>query len=106
MHQHLLTYKFSVHTTMISYRMANTVNIANLDARNAKVLADAATMSQLDMANLSNRQQAEVQNAQAFLQMDMANLSNEQQADMFKAQSIQQSILSDQAATNAAAAAG
>lgn len=83
-------------------RLAQSVDMANLNAENAKILADAAAMSQLDMANLSNRQQAQVQNAQAFLQMDMANLSNEQQLTMFKSQARVNSLMSDQAAENAA----
>ena len=84
-------------------RMAQTVDITNLNAVNAKVMADAAAMSQMDMANLNNRQQAAVQNAQAFLTMDMKNVDIEQQTSMFKAQSNIQAIFSDQAATNAAA---
>jgi hypothetical protein len=66
-------------------------------------MAEAAQLSQLELANLSNEQQAQVQNAQNFLQMDMANLSNEQQTEIFKAQSTVNTILSDTAATNAAA---
>ena len=83
-------------------KMAQTVDLANLSNEQAKVMADAATMSQMDMANLDNRQQAARQQADAFLQMDMANLSNEQQTTMFKAQSQIASIMSDQAADNAA----
>jgi len=78
------------------------MNLANLDNRQAKVMADAATMSQMDMANLNNRQQAQVQNAQAFLQMDMTNLNNEQQMNMFKAQERVNALMSDTAAENAA----
>ena len=47
-------------------RMAQSVDLANLGAKNAKVLADAAAMSQMDLANLSNEQQARVTNAKAF----------------------------------------
>jgi len=83
-------------------RMAQTVDITNLNAKNAKVMADAAAMASMDLANLSNIQQAEVENAKNFLAMDMANLSNEQQATMFKAKSLQDAILSDTAAKNAA----
>lgn len=83
-------------------KMAQTVDLANLSNTQAKIMADAATMSQMDMANLNNRQQAAKQNAEAFLSMDMANLSNEQQTTMFKAQAQIASIMSDQAADNAA----
>lgn len=84
-------------------QMAQSVDLANLSARNAKIMADAAAMSQMDLANLNSRQQAAVQNAQSFLQMDLTNLQYEQQAELFKAEWLAQSILSDQAATNAAA---
>ena len=83
-------------------RMAQSVDLANLSSRSAKVMADAAAMSQLDMQNLNNRQQTAVQNAQSFLQMDMASLNNEQQAEIFKSQAVINSMLTDQAAENAA----
>jgi hypothetical protein len=83
-------------------RLAQSVDLANLQAANAKILADAAAMSQLDMANLANRQQAAVVNAQSFLQVDLANLNNAQQTELFRGQMLAQSILSDQAARNAA----
>ena len=83
-------------------RLTQTTNLANMSATNAKVMADAAALSQMDLANLSNEQQAAVQNAQNFLQMDMANLSNLQQTSMFKAQAVQQALLTDVAAENAA----
>ena len=83
-------------------RNANTMDLANLSNSQAMVMAQAASISQLESQNLSNQQQAAVQNAQAFLQMDMANLNNRQQTEMFKTQTIAQSILTDQAAENAA----
>jgi len=84
-------------------RAANTMSLSNLSNSQAMVMAEASALSNLDMSNLSNRQQSAVQNAQSFLQMDMANLQNTQQTDLFKSQSIVQSLLTDQAATNAAA---
>ena len=83
-------------------RIANTMNLQNLNNNQALVMAEAAALSQLDMQNLNNRQQAAVQNAQNFLTMDMANLSNQQQTDLFKAQQRVQSLFTDQAAQNAA----
>ena len=83
-------------------RMAQTVDLTNLNSVNAKVMADAAAMSQADMSNLNNRQQAQVQNAKSFLDMDMANLNNNQQTTLFKAQQRTNTLLSDQAAMNAA----
>ena len=83
-------------------KAANTMELQNLSNEQALVMAEAAALSQLDTQNLNNRQQAEVQNAQNFLQIDMANLANEQQTALFKQQSLISSILSDQAAANAA----
>jgi hypothetical protein len=84
-------------------RIANTVNLQNLNNRQAMVLAEASALSNLDMANLNNRQQAAVQNAQNFLQMDLTNLSNQQQTELFKTQQNVQALFTDQAARNAAA---
>ena len=81
---------------------ANSINMANLGNKQALVLANAAAISQLETQNLSNQQQAAVQNAKAFLDMDLANLNNAQQTSLFKSQSIIQSLLTDQAAENAA----
>ena len=64
-------------------------------------MSEAAALAQMDGANLNARQQAAVQNAGNFLQIDMANLTNEQQTGLFNAQAINQSLLTDQAATNA-----
>lgn len=83
-------------------RIANTMNLQNLNNRQAMVMAEAAALANLDMQNLNNRQQAAVQNAQSFLSVDMANLSNQQQTDLFKAQQRVQSLFTDQAAQNAA----
>ncbi len=83
-------------------RLAQTVDIANLNNRQAKIMADAGAMVQVELSSLNNRQEAAVQNAKSFLQMDMSNLGFEQQAAMFEAQSRVQSLFSDQAAINAA----
>jgi hypothetical protein len=65
-------------------------------------MAEAAQIAALELTNLNNRQQAAVLNAKAFLDLDMKNLDNEQQTRLFKSQYIVNSILSDQAAENAA----
>ena len=62
---------------------------------------DAATYKEAIFANLNNRQQAALTNASAYLQMDMANLSNNQQTSLANLQVRQQSLFSDQSATNA-----
>ena len=63
---------------------------------------DAATYKQVIFQNLANNQQAAVVNAQAYLQMDMSNLSNQQQANLQNLQARQQTLLTDNAARNAA----
>ena len=83
-------------------RATNTMNLNNLGNRQAMVIAEASALANMDLSNLSNAQQASVQNASNFLQLDMANLTNEQQTALFNAQAINQSILTDQAAQNAA----
>ena len=83
-------------------RMSQTVDLANLTNRQAKVMADAAALTQLDLTELNNAQKASIANAQNFLQLDLTNVSNEQQVSLFKTQAVQQSILSDAAASNAA----
>ena len=62
---------------------------------------DAQFYQQAIFQNLSNRQQAAVLNAQQYFQMDMQNLSNRQQASLTNIQLRQQTLLSDQAASNA-----
>ena len=64
--------------------------------------ADAQTYKEVIFQNLNNNQQAAVVNAQSYLQMDMANLSNTQQASMQNLHAKQQTLLSDNAARNAA----
>jgi hypothetical protein len=63
---------------------------------------DAQFYQQAIFQNLNNRQQAAVLNAQQSFQMDTANLSNRQQASLTNIQLRQQTMLSDQAASNAA----
>lgn len=96
----------SVQIALENARIAQSVDIANLNASNAKVLADAAAMSQADLSNLNNRQQSRVFNAQAFLETDLKNLSATQQSELIEFQAIADSLLSDQAAKNAAAQFG
>ena len=83
-------------------RTVNTMNIANLTNRQAIAIAQASAISQLETQNLSNQQQEAVENSKNFLQVNMTNMSNRQQTEMFKAQAMQQSLLTDEAAENAA----
>jgi len=64
--------------------------------------ADAQTYKEVIFQNLNNNQQAAVINAQSYLQMDLANLSNNQQANLQNLHASQQTLLSDNAARNAA----
>lgn len=82
-------------------QLANSMNIANLSAKNALVLAEAAQIANLETSNLNNRQQAAVENARSFLAMDIKNLDNRQQTALFKAKEIADVIVSDTAAENA-----
>ena len=65
--------------------------------------ADADSYKQMIFQNLSNNQQAAITNARSYLQLDMANLSNKQQANLANLNTRQTFLLSDQAASNAAA---
>jgi hypothetical protein len=85
-------------------QLANSMNIANLSAKNALILAEAAQIANLETSNLNNRQQAAVENAKSFLAMDIKNLDNKQQTALFKAKEIADVIVSDTAAENAAKA--
>ena len=65
--------------------------------------ADADSYKQMIFQNLSNNQQAAITNARSYLQLDMSNLSNKQQANLANLNTRQNFLLSDQAASNAAA---
>lgn len=95
---------FDAQTTIAleNARLTNTMDVANLSARNAVVLAKAAQMSQLETTNLNNRQQAVVENAKAFLTMDIRNLDARQQTTLFKAQEVSDALVSDAGFSNAA----
>jgi hypothetical protein len=94
---------FDAQTTIAieNSRLASTMDIANLSARNAVVLGKMAQMSQLETQNLSNRQQVAVENARAVLQMDIKNLDNRQQTMLFKAQEMNDVLVSDAGFANA-----
>lgn len=94
----------TVQIALENAQLANTMNVANLSAKNALVLAEAAQIANLETTNLNNRQQAAVENAKSFLAMDIKNLDNRQQTKLFKAKEIADVIVSDNAADNAAKA--
>ena len=94
---------FDAQTTIAleNSRLANSMDVANLSARNAVVLGKMAQMSQLETQNLSNRQQVAVENARAALTMDIKNLDNRQQTTLFKAQELNDALVSDAGFANA-----
>ena len=79
-----------------------TMTQTKFSADQQAAMQNAAAMASMDMANIDQRTKLAVENAKSFLAMDMANLDNEQQAIMLDQQMLQQRLLSDQAATNAA----
>jgi len=83
-------------------KVFETMTLANLDKKAQATFLKAGYLAQMDMKNLDNRQQAAVFNAQGFLNLDMKNLDNGQQATLLSTQNRQQTLLSDQAAANAA----
>ena len=97
-------FEASVTIALENSRLANSMNIANLSAKNALVLAEAAQVATLETANLNNRQQVAVENAKAFLAMDLKNTDIASQTNLIKAQTIASTIVSDTAAQNAAKA--
>ena len=94
----------SVTIALENSRLANSMNIANLSAKNAMVLAEAAQIANLETANLNNRQQVAVETSRAFLAMDLKNTDIASQTNLIKAQVITSAIISDTAAANAAKA--
>ena len=84
-------------------KFLQTASLQNATASQQAVMQDAILMSQMNLAEADQNTKLAITNAQAFLQMDMANLNNAQQASMLKAQQIQQRLLSNQSAENAAA---
>ena len=98
-----LTFTAAEQAKIHNSELMKTIGLAELSSEQAATLQNAASIASMDFANLSNLQQAAVQNAQAFLQMDITNLNNKQQVAIFKGQAVQQSLLSDAAAVNAAA---
>jgi hypothetical protein len=94
----------SVTIALENSRLANSMSIANLSAKNALVLSEAAQISSLETANLNNRQQVAVENAKSFLAMDLKNTDIASQTNLIKAQTIANTIVSDTAAENAAKA--
>ena len=82
-------------------RLTSTMDVANLNAKSAKTVADTAALASLERANLSAINLAAADNADAFLQMDFKNLDNEQEAERVRFQATANAIISDTAERNA-----
>lgn len=79
-----------------------TVAITNANNAQQAAIQNAVNLTNMDMAKMSTAERLAVRNADAFLQMDMTNLNNKQQAAIINGQMQQQTLLSNQAAVNAA----
>ena len=88
-------YSAAVDIALENSRLANSMNIANLDAKSAKTVADTAALASLERENLSAINLAAQDNAKAFLDMDMENLRNEQQTERTKFMEMANAIVSD-----------
>ena len=86
--------QFSADQTRVlrNSELVQTFDITNVTNEQAKLLADAAALTQVDVTNLSNEQQAAQQKANAFLSLDLSNIDKLQQMELFKAQ---ESILNE-----------
>ena len=78
-----------------------TAEVTNMTASQQAAMQDATAMAALDLAAVDQRTKLSIRNAQAFLQMDMSNFNADQQAVILAAQQRQQSLLSNQASSNA-----
>ena len=88
-------------TVLSNSKFLQTVTLTNSSNEQQATMQNAAVLAQLDLATLDSNTKLTAQNAQAFLGMDMTNLNNEQQVELLKGQQAQQTLLSNQAATNA-----
>lgn len=78
------------------------IQLSNLTNRQATALQNAATYAAMDQKNLDARMTALVTNSKSFLEMDLANLNARQSTEQINYQGRIQTLLSDQAAINAA----
>ncbi len=83
-------------------KFLQTASLQNATMEQQGVMQDAVLMAQRNLAEADQNTRLGIENAKAFLAMDIQNLNNEQQASVLKAQQIQQRLLSNQSAENAA----
>ena len=89
-------------TALANSQFMQTMTVKDLDNRQQAMMQNATANAAMDLANADAVTKVNIENSKSFLAMDMANLSNEQQANMMNAQMDQQTLLSNQSATNAA----
>jgi len=89
-------------TALANSKFLQTVSLTEASLEQQAAMQNAVLSSQANLAEADFYQKAQIQNSQAFLSVDMANLNNEQQSNILTAQMKQQTMLSNQAATNAA----
>ena len=79
-----------------------TVSLTEASNDQQATIQNAVLLSQQNIAEATIDQERKINNAKSFLQTDLTNLSNKQHSAILAAQNQQQSILSNQAAENAA----
>ena len=88
-------------TALANSQFMQTMTVKDFDNRQQAMMQNATANAAMDLANADAITKVNIENSKSFLAMDMANLSNEQQANMMNAQMDQQTLLSNQSATNA-----
>ncbi len=78
-----------------------TMELQNLNNKQATALQNAATYAAMDKANLNARLQAAVTNAQSLLAVDTANLTAEQATNTINYNALTSALFKDSAADNA-----
>ena len=94
-------FDFNQQAALSNSQFMQTMTVKNFDNKQQATMQNATALATMDLANADALTKVSIENARNFLSMDMANLSNEQQANMLTAQSAQQTLLSNQAASNA-----
>ena len=89
--------------TLSNSKFMQSMTMADFNATQQSAIQNATTMASMDLAAADQNTKLAIENARNFLNMDMANLNNEQQSLVMDQQLLQQRLLSDQAAENAAA---
>ena len=95
-------FDFEQQAEIANSRFMQTLTLKNLDNEQQAAIQTATLNVQQDLAQADLITKVSIENSRNFLQRDLTNLKNEQQASILNAQLRQQTLLSDQAAENAA----